>query len=84
MCAKLIARVFDQNRESGLVREWSFAPSVGSTESAGVGEPSQAARALAVTPSQDRRERTRLRQGHDRPERQRSPVGVVAIRDPAD
>ena len=22
---KLIARVFDQNRESGLVREWSFA-----------------------------------------------------------
>jgi hypothetical protein len=25
MRAKLIARVFDQNRESGLVREWSFA-----------------------------------------------------------
>ncbi len=25
MRARLIARVFDQNRESGLVREWSFA-----------------------------------------------------------
>jgi hypothetical protein len=25
MRAKLIARVFDQHRESGLVREWSFA-----------------------------------------------------------
>ena len=58
--------------------------SVGSTASAGVGEPPPAARALAVTTSQDRRERTRLRQGHNRPEGQRGPMGGVAIRDPAD
>src|SRR5262245_58361540 len=59
-------------------------PSVSSTESAGVGEPPPAAWALAVPPSQDRRERTRLRQGHDRPEGKRGAVGIVAIRDPAD
>src|SRR5262249_6838018 len=51
--------------------------------SAGVGEPSPAARALTVATPQDRRERTRLRQRHDRPEGQWGAVGVVAIRDPA-
>src|SRR5262245_39709486 len=58
--------------------------SVGSTESASIGEPPPAARALAVPTSQDRRERTRLRQGHDRPVGQRRPAGIVAVRDPAD
>ena len=52
--------------------------------SAGVGEPPPAARALAVAPLEERRERGRLRQGHDRPERQRGAVGVVAVGDPAD
>jgi hypothetical protein len=57
---------------------------VGSTDSARVGEPPPATRALAVRTSQDRRERATLRQGHDRPEGQWGTVGVVAIRDPAD
>jgi hypothetical protein len=58
--------------------------SIGLTESASVGESPPAAWALAVTPSQDRRERTRLRQPHDRPEGQRCAVAVVAICSPAD
>src|SRR5690349_20467841 len=53
--------------------------SVGSIRSAGVGESPAAARALAVPPAEDRRERAGLRQRHDRPERQRRAVGVVAI-----
>src|SRR5262249_34402299 len=57
--------------------------SVGSTESASVGEPPPAARALAVTTSQDRRERARLRQRHDGPEGQWCTVSIVAICDPA-
>ena len=70
--------VFGRAGQDGL------SASVSSTESAGVGEPPPAARALAVPPRRIAENARRLRQGHDRPEGQRGPVGVVAIRDPAD
>ena len=50
-------------------------------------EPPPAARALTAVPAlaRDCRERIRLRQGHDRPERQRKRGGaVMTIRNPAD
>src|SRR5262249_60685250 len=57
---------------------------VTSTELSGVGEGSPAARALAVVPVDQGRERGRLREGHDRLERQRGAVGVVAVGDAPD
>ena len=42
-----------------------------------------AAGASAFEPACERGERRGLWQAEDRPERQRSPVGVVAVRDPA-
>ena len=55
-------------------RALKLVPFVGSTESASVGEPSPAARALAVPRSQDRRKPTRLRQGHAQREVSESPT----------
>ena len=56
----------------------------GPAASAPITEASPAAWALAITTSQDRRERTRLRQRHDFPEGQRGAEGIAAVRDPAD
>src|SRR6516165_9235351 len=55
-----------------------------SAELSGVGEGSPAAGALAVVPVDQRRERGWLREGHDRLERQRGPVGVVPVGDAPD
>jgi hypothetical protein len=49
-----------------------------SAELSGVGEEPPAAEALAVVPLGQGRERGRLREGHDRLERQRGPVGDMA------
>jgi transposase len=55
-----------------------------STELSGVDKWSPAAGALAVVPVDQRRERRRLRDGHDRLERQRRAVGVVPVGDAPD
>src|SRR5438128_1875192 len=55
-----------------------------SAASASVGEAPPTAGALTITPFEERRERRRLRQRHDRPERQRGAVGVVPVGDAAD
>jgi hypothetical protein len=52
---------------------------VPSHELSGVGEWSPAARALAVVPVNQGRERGRLRDAHDRLERRRGAMGVVAV-----
>lgn len=57
--------------------------SVSSPDPAGIGVSSAAARALAAASLHQCLERRRLRQRHDRPERQGRLVGVVAIGDPA-
>ena len=49
-----------------------------------VGESPSAARTLAIETSDKRRKCGRLRKGHDRFERQRSTMGIVAISDSAD
>ena len=58
--------------------------SVTSPELSGVGKWSAAARALTVVPVDQRGECGRLRDRHDRFERQRGAVGIVAVRDAAD
>src|SRR5262245_33391354 len=65
-----------------FARFGSRAP-ITSPELSGVGEGSPAARAFAVVPVDQRRERGRLGQGHDRPEGQRCAVRVVAVGDAA-
>src|SRR6516165_9107591 len=55
-----------------------------SAELPGVGEWPPAAGALAVVPMDQGRERGRLREGHDRLERQRGAVGVVPVGDAPD
>src|SRR5437660_11873037 len=55
-----------------------------SPELCGVGEWPPAAGALALVPVDQGRERGRLWDGHDRLERQRGAVGVVAVGDAPD